>query len=138
MQNQYTIKELIPQREPMLMVDSLTSFEDNIAVTSFEVRAENIFCQDGYFRESGIMENIAQSAATQAGYAELIANRPVVLGFIGSIDKMKIYRLPAVGETLETTVEIITQLDDITLVHAKSQSNEGDVAECNMKIFLKK
>ncbi|MDO4190459.1 MAG: hydroxymyristoyl-ACP dehydratase [Bacteroidales bacterium] len=138
MQKTYTIKELIPQREPMLMVDNLDHCEGPIAQSHLEIKADNIFVDNGEFRESGIMEHIAQTAAAQAGYNELIAGNPVVLGFIGSIDKMKITRLPKVGETLHTTIEIGTQIDTITMVHANTTTDNGEVAECSMKIFLKK
>ncbi len=62
------IESLIPQREPMLMVSGLCSASDKSITTWFQVEPGNIFVEKGKFRESGLIENIAQTAAALNGY----------------------------------------------------------------------
>ena len=62
------VSALIPQKAPIEMVDKLWLNDDTTTVSDFTIGEDNIFCQDGFFREPGIIENIAQTAAIRAGY----------------------------------------------------------------------
>ena len=57
----------IPQKPPMVMVDRLTGVVDNVTTTNFLIRDDNIFCEKGEFREPGLIENMAQTAAAGTG-----------------------------------------------------------------------
>ena len=78
------ILNLIPQRPPIVMVDSFCGIEDDCSYSGLTVTDDNIFCQEGKLQEAGIIEHIAQSAAARIGYIYLQKNEPVPLGFIGS------------------------------------------------------
>lgn len=132
------ILNLIPQRSPIVMVDSFYGIENDCSYSGLTISSDNIFCQDGTLQEAGIIEHIAQSAAARIGYIYLQKNEPVPLGFIGSVDKLTIHRLPEVGQELFTEIKIIQEVFDITLVSASTSTTEGVVAECRMKIFLMK
>lgn len=137
--NPYSIEELIPQRPPMMMIDRFLGIDDDgLAHAELDIGADNIFCARGLFCESGLVEHIAQTAAARAGFLSLIHGEPVVLGFIGSIDKLQIRLLPPVGARLQTVLNVVSEVMNITLVHAQTSVDGHDVAECNMKIFLKK
>lgn len=129
---------LIPQRPPIVMVDSFCGIEGNSSYSGLTITADNIFCQEGALQEAGIIEHIAQSAAVRIGYIYTQKNEPVPLGFIGSIDKLTLHRLPEVGQELSTEITIIQEVFDITLVAARVSTPEGVVVECRMKIFLDK
>ncbi len=59
-----SFKEInIPQKPPMVMVDRIVEINDMTTVTAFLIRADNVFVDNGLFREPGLIENIAQSAA---------------------------------------------------------------------------
>ncbi len=62
------IHELLPQQEPFVMIGTLTHFDRTLTVTETEVKADNIFVDNGYFTASGLMENIAQTCAARIGY----------------------------------------------------------------------
>lgn len=132
------IMKLIPQRPPIVMVDSFYGIEDNCSYSGLTVAADNIFCRKGKLQESGIIEHIAQSAAARIGYIYLQKNEQVPLGFIGSVDKLTIHDLPETGQELFTEITIIQEVFDITLVSARVSAPQGVIAECRMKIFLAK
>lgn len=132
------IFQLIPQRPPIVMVDKFFGMEGEQSFSGLTVTAENIFCQDGVLQEAGVIEHIAQSAAARVGYIALQQKEPVPLGFIGSVDKMKIHHLPSVSSELKTTITVMQEVGDITLISAETKSGETLIAEGRMKIFLKK
>ena len=76
MENVYTedflrnidVRDLLPQRDPFVMIDRLTHFEMNTSTTELVVSQSNIFVDDGRFSPSGMMENMAQTCAARLGF----------------------------------------------------------------------
>ena len=132
------ILQLIPQRAPIVMVDKFYGVDDNFSYSGLTIRPDNIFCQLNHFVEVGLIEHIAQSAAARVGYVYAQKGEPVPLGFIGSIDKFKLHKAALVGNELYTEIEVLQEIGDITLISAKTSVSEELIAECRMKIFLKK
>jgi predicted hotdog family 3-hydroxylacyl-ACP dehydratase len=130
------ITEYIPQRNPIVMIDTLNYCEGDVTKTSFEIRNDNIFVKDGILHEPGIIENIAQTAAMKAGYEVKKNGAQPLIGFIGAIKDLVIYKLPEVGDVLETTVTIKMEVMGITLVEGFSVCNGNKIASCEMKIFI--
>ncbi|CDA82677.1 uncharacterized protein BN772_01177 [Bacteroides sp. CAG:754] len=129
---------LIPQRPPIVMVDSFFGIEENCSYSGLTITSDNIFCEAGKLQEPGIIEHIAQSAAARIGFIYTRQGAQVPLGFIGSVDKLKIYNLPEVGIKLFTEITVVQEVFDITLVSAQVKAGEELIAECRMKIFIKK
>ena len=69
------ILQFIPQRHPFVMVDELLYADEEKATANFTVTTENIFCEDGFFSEAGLLENIAQTVAAANGYNEQRVNK---------------------------------------------------------------
>ena len=137
------VSALIPEKPPIEMVDKLWYNDDTTTISGFTVSSTNIFCEDGLFREPGIVENIAQTAALRVGYivSQMEKNGEKVdppVGYIGAIKKLIIHQLPKVGSELRTEVRIEHVVFDVTLISGKTTLNGELVAECEMKIFLKK
>ena len=121
------ILNLIPQRPPIVMVDSFFGIEKNHSYSGLTVTADNIFYETGKLQEAGIIEHIAQSAAARIGFL-----------YIGSVDKLKIYDLPKNGMKLFTEITVVQEVFDITLISAQVKVEDKLIAECRMKIFIKK
>jgi len=136
MMNMENMESLIPQRPPFVMIDQLLSCSDTKTSTGFTVREDNIFVENGKFKEPGLTENIAQTAAARAGYISKTANMPVRVGYIGAVNNLEIYLLPKTGDQLITEITIENQIFDVTLISGKIVCNGKTVAQCNMKIFI--
>ena len=130
------IQELIPQRPPFVMVDKLLSFSETAISTGFSIKANNIFVENGEFKEPGLVENIAQTAAARAGYISKTGNKSVLVGYIGAVNNLQIFFLPKTGDELITEITIENQIFDVTLVSGKIVCNGKPVAQCSMKIFI--
>ena len=130
------ILKLLPQRPPFVMVDRLKHCDPVVTTTELEVRADNIFNDAGYLSAAGVCENIAQTCAARMGYMSYASGQPVRLGFIGAVNNFSVMREPATGETLTTTIEVMQEVFNITLVHATVRCGDEIVAESDLKIAL--
>jgi predicted hotdog family 3-hydroxylacyl-ACP dehydratase len=132
------IKQLIPQRAPIMMVDAFVSADGDEAVTGLTIAADNLFAEDGCLAEPGIIEHIAQSASAFAGYRAAQAGLPAPIGYIGEVKKFHLHRLPAVGAQLRTTITMGTEVNGITMLSGVTRVGEEVVADTTMKIFVEK
>ena len=130
------IKNLIPQREPMIMVDAFYEATESEAETGLTIANNNLFCNDGLFTEPGLIEHIAQSASAFAGYKALLANKPAPTGFIGEVKKCRFHFLPRAGEELRTHIRILTEVLGVSLLTAETIVDGQTVVQCQMKIFI--
>ncbi len=130
------ILELIPQRAPIVMVDEFLGIADNMSRTRFAVYKENIFVDDDQLSECGLIEHIAQSAAARVGHIFKEKNMPIPIGYIGSVNDFEISRHPEVGDVIHTTIEIVQEVFNITLIKAVCSVDDTEIASCKMKIFL--
>ena len=128
--------ELIPQRPPFVMIDKLVSCDMVVTVTELEVCEDNIFVADGRFTAEGLMENIAQTCAGRMGYINLSKGEKVKIGVIGAVNSFDIFQTPKVGERIVTTIEVVEELFQITLVKAFVRCGDETIAQANMKIAL--
>jgi predicted hotdog family 3-hydroxylacyl-ACP dehydratase len=130
------IIDLIPQRDPIVMVDEFIGIEGNVSKTRFTVYEENIFVDDNRLSECGLIEHIAQSAAARVGYVCKQNNQPIPIGYIGSVNNFELAEFPNVGENILTTIEIVQEVFNITLIKACCYIDDKEIASCKMKIFL--
>ena len=132
----YPIETLIPQREPIIMVDRVLDYTERTITTSFYVNNTNLLVENGLLTESGLLENIAQTAAAKVGLACKIANAEVPIGYIGSINKVTLFKQPKAGETITTFVEVQQEIFNVTLIAAKSMVGDDILLTCQMKIVI--
>ena len=131
-----TLRELIPQRHPFVMIDRLLSCDMVVTTTTLEVREDNLFVTEGRFSAEGLMENIAQTCAARMGYINLSKGDKVKIGVIGAVSNFEVFRTPRVGEHIVTTIEVEEELFQITLVKAFIKCDDELLAQSNMKIAL--
>ena len=134
----YNILDLIPQREPMVMISRLVEANESFATTEFDIAEDNIFVENNKLTEPGIVENIAQTAAVQAGYYFTINKIPVPIGYIAMVKNLEITNLPSISSHITTTITIRSKVMDITMVEGVVMEGSKEVARCEMRIFIKK
>ena len=134
---QIDIHELLPQREPFVMVDKLVYFDEKTTTTSFLVREDNLFVENGRLNACALAENIAQTCAARLGYVnKYILKRGIQIGFIGAVKDMKVIDTPVVGDVLTTTIHVLEQIMGLTLVTAVIRIGDRVVTTAEMKIAL--
>ncbi len=132
----YELYKLLPQSTPMLMIDTLVSSGKEKTITNLTVTEDNIFCENNKLRESGIIENMAQTAAVRSGYEAQKNNKAVQTGYIGSIKNLAIFFLPKINEIIETKIVQKTEIGNILVIEANVKIKKKLVAKCDMTIIL--
>ncbi len=132
------IKDLLPQRAPILMVDALLNVNGEEAKTSFTIRPGNFFLgEDGCLEASGLIENIAQSASAFAGYkAKLAGTVEPPMGYIGEVKNFRCFNHPQTGDELLTFIRLGTEVGGVILLSGETRVREEIVAETQMKISI--
>lgn len=130
------VHTLLPQQEPFVMIDRLVHYDPVRTVTSLEVRADNIFVDNGHLSVAGINENIAQTCAARMGYISRSSGERVRIGVIGAITGFSVSRTPLTGEVLTTTIDVVQEVFQVTLVHATVRVGDELIAETDLKIAL--
>ena len=132
------ITQLIPQRAPIVMVDTLWEYSPTTAVVGLTVLEDNIFVQEGSFSASGLIEHMAQSTALHKGYGYYLNHQPAPMGYIGAIKHIEIYKLPPVGAHIKTSITIVQEFMDVTLVSIETYLEDVCIAQGEMKTVLAK
>ncbi|MEX1192652.1 MAG: hypothetical protein WEA99_11825 [Brumimicrobium sp.] len=132
------VEELLPQKDPFVMVSFLYEFKETSISTGFEISKENLFVENNHFNESGLIENMAQSIALHTNYNFFLQDKIAPEGYIGSVKNVKIHKLPKIGETIYTNVKVLQEFMGVTLVDAVIKCNEEVIITAQMKTVLSK
>lgn len=132
------VHELLPQKEPFVMISKLVHFDISNTKTETLISEENIFVDNGLFNASGLIENIAQTCAARIGYVnKYILKKGIQIGFIGSIRNLTIFELPKVGDVISTTVDVIEEVFGMTLASSRITLNGRTIVETEIKIAVR-
>ncbi len=128
--------DLIPQKQPMVMVDELISNDETVTVSKLNLNKNNIFCSQGYFQAAGLIENIAQTAALRSGYEAMENHVEPTIGYLGSVKNVVIIELPKDNDILHTKLTILNRLTNVLIVKGEVFVDKILIAEGEMNIFL--
>ena len=134
--DQERIFDLIPQRQPIVLVDVLEQADEEITRSRYKIDTQSILCKNEVFSESGLLENVAQTAAAGIGYQCKIKKISIPIGFIASIKDIKILSLPKVEEEIITEVKVINQIMNISVIHGRVTLNGKEILSCEMQIII--
>ena len=131
------VHDLLPQREPFVMIGSLVHFDMKRTVTKTIIRESNIFVDNGIFSATGMMENVAQTCAVRIGYInKYILKKGIQIGVIGSIRNFEINSLPKIGDTISTTIDVRDEIFGMILADCKVMIGDDVVATTEIKIAV--
>ena len=131
------IENLIPQKAPFVMVDTLLGFSFENIISSFKIIETNIFYKNQTLSEVGLIENMAQTVALHTGYDYFLKGEPTPMGYIGSIKEIQILMLPQLDEVIITEVRILQEFMGVTLVEITiSNTKKKKIASCTMKTVM--
>ncbi|MGL4583854.1 MAG: ABC transporter permease [Flavobacterium sp.] len=142
------IQNYLPHREPMLMVDIISEISNVTVSTTFRIEEDNIFVKNGTLQEVALIENAAQTCAAIVGQSFFFDDNDNerenvrVLGFISSIKKVSIKRLPKVEEEILTKGTLVSKIegDDtvICVMQVNTLLNNVEIMCAELNLFLQK
>lgn len=131
------IENLIPQKTPFVMVDTLLGFSNIQIMSSFKISEHNIFFENQTLSESGLVENMAQTVALHTGYDYFLKGQPAPTGYIGSIKDIQISMLPKLNEIINTEAHILQEFMGVTLVEITvTNAKKEKIASSIMKTVI--
>ena len=110
MLNKEEIKNIIPQREPFLMIDEVESFVPGEMAVAYKNVNENEWYFKGHFPQNPIMPGvlIAESLAQTGAVAILsLEENKGKNALFGGIDKLRFKKMVIPGDRLKLDVKII-------------------------------
>lgn len=131
------VENLIPQKFPFVMVNSISEYSEEHLVSGFTIKEENIFVHEGIFQASGLIEHQAQSVALHTGYKFYLLGKEAPTGYIGAIKTFAAETLPKTGDQLVSEVKIINEMMGVTLVQISTKVNNEVIAKSEMKTVVK-
>ena len=132
------IHELLPQQEPFVMVGCLVRFDMTTAATQTTIAPDNVMVDNGELSVAGVVENIAQTCAARIGYVnKCILKKGVQIGYIGAIRNFEVTRLPKVGETITTRVDVVDEVFGMILAKAAVTLDGDTIATTEIKIAIR-
>jgi predicted hotdog family 3-hydroxylacyl-ACP dehydratase len=127
---------LLPQKPPFIMVDFILHSDENNTITTFFIKEDNVLSENGIFRETGMIENIAQSVAAGRGYEGHKNGKAPQVGYIGSVKKLTVHFFPKINTEIKTEIIILSRVLNFTSVSGKVYMNEKLAAECELVIAV--
>nr|WP_315140749.1 ABC transporter permease [uncultured Flavobacterium sp.] len=144
--NFVAIKKFLPHRAPMLMVDMILEMDDEKVETIFEIREDNIFLENGFFTESGLVENMAQTCSAVVAKNYFINENDIdksginVVGFISGIKTLQIHSLPQVNNVVVTKAllvsKFITESYSLCTMKCKASRAEELLLEGEITLYI--
>ena len=130
------ILDFLPHRPPFVMIDSIALDDAENAHSTFKIREENTLVENGLFTESGLIENMAQTAGAATGLKAQFEHKPPSLGYIGAVKNLVVLSLPKAGQVLTTEVIFVRQVMNALMVEGIVRCEGKTLATCELKIFI--
>ncbi len=126
----------LPQRPPFVMIGELVLADEVHTIATYTIPEDNLFVNNGVFSESGMIENMAQTAGAGVGYRTLNMGKPLQTGYIAALRNVKISARPRVNDPITTEITFQQSLLGFHLVIGKIRLDDIEIASCEFKIFV--
>jgi 3-hydroxyacyl-[acyl-carrier-protein] dehydratase len=140
------INDFLPHRAPMLMVDFLTEINATSVTSVFKIKEDNVFVENNYFSEVGLIENAAQTCSSIVGQTFFFTSDNEVredvklVGFISGIKKATVSMLPKVNQTIKTSATLVSRFDSdqysICTMKCETFQEENLLLEAEINLFI--
>lgn len=136
---QEQIKEIIPHRDPFLLIDEIEEMEIGVRAIGKKTLSMDDYWFKGHFPQEPVlpgvltMEMLAQTAAVCLMSLPKYKGK---IGYFAGIDKAKFRNKAVPGDVLTLEIEVIKVRGPICIVNGKATSNGKTVASAELKFAI--
>lgn len=131
------IMEIIPHRQPFLLIDRIEELEEGKRVVATKNVTYNEPFFNGHFPQEPVMPGVLQiEAMAQAGAVAIMSQEEYKgkIGYFGGVDKVKFKKKVVPGDVLRIKLEIDKMKRNIGVGHGTAYV--GDEVACSVGQFL--
>lgn len=142
---QIDIKDFLPHRAPMLMVDELVAIDDRSASCRFRIDEGCLFLHKGELSGTGLIEHAAQTSTAVVGQRFFPGGKSEVdgarvLGFISAIRNIELGPLPRARQTLITRATLLAHVPNgpssLCVMEVETTVEGRPVLRCSMNLVI--
>ena len=129
-------RELLPHREPMLLIDTLTAWQPGLARSSVQIAEANPFVdRRGRLDRLALIEMLAQTAAAFKGYEARILGAPGNAGFLVGLSDFDLSKEVRVGDRLRLEVRQTLALERTVVLAGEIRRGEQLLGGGGLKVW---
>ena len=130
------IKQIIPHRHPMIMIDTYQRIDNDAACSSMRFEPGSYGCENGWVMEGMLIEAFAQTVAAHFGYEALKTNETDSgPGMLTSVDEFEFYDMISDTSTISIRIEKTDEIGPFKLVSGDIHVENRLVAKGRIKVF---
>ena len=133
------IMEIIPHRQPMLLVDRVEVIEEDKKAVGYKGVTYNDPFFAGHFPQEPVMPGVLIMEAMAQTTAVLLLNKEEMrgkVGYFGSMNMVRFRKKGVPGSLLRMEVEILKQRGPVAVSYGKAYTEEGLAAEGEMTFMI--
>ncbi len=133
------IMEIIPHRQPMLLVDKVEILEEEKRAVGYKGVTYNEPFFAGHFPAEPLMPGVLILEAMAQTTAVLLLNRKEMrgkIGYFGGINKAKFRKKVQPGSLLRMEIEVVKRRGPVAVVSGKAYADDGLAAEGEMTFMI--
>ncbi len=133
------IMEIIPHRQPMLLVDKVEILEEEKRAVGYKGVTYNEPFFAGHFLAEPVMPGVLILEAMAQTTAVLLLNRKEMrgkIGYFGGINKAKFRKKVQPGSLLRMEIEVVKRRGPVAVVSGKAYADDGLAAEGEMTFMI--
>ncbi len=138
--NRQQIEEIIPHRDPFLLIDEVVEMVPGKSVTARKYIKADDFWFKGHFPQQPVVPGVLIiEMLAQAGAVSMLAldENKGKIGFLGGVDKAKFRRMVVPGDVITLEVEIIKVKGPVGVGKAMASVNGEKAVTAEISFVLK-
>lgn len=137
--NKEQIMEVIPHRDPFLLIDEITEMEVGVKVKARKYIKEEDFWFKGHFPDYPVTPGVLMIEMLAQAGAVCMLSKPEFkgkIGLFGGIDKAKFRRQVVPGDVLDLEVEVIKQRGPVATCKGIATVDGEKAVSCEITCIL--
>ena len=133
------ILSYIPQRAPMVFVDTFYGMIDNAQYSSLFVTPDMAFVEDGKLLDIGLIEFLSQSGYVWFSYREKVilqkSDLEITKGYLCKIKNVHVFSTPTTGTRIYSKMDVIFFSSSLCSVHLTAYTENDTLAEGDFDVI---